>query len=150
MSEKNYEIERDGDVVIIRALGKTRAGLFTAATHALFELMGPNKHPDNDTENEHPFRLEADTSEDLLSQLLREGIRVSDEHRETCQELKLDLITDKQASGHFVGCAVTHFDQPIPASERHAVSISKNEETGNWEAVIRIGGADASPAPLSA
>lgn len=138
MAEHKYEISKENSQIHIKAFGKTRAGLFTCATHALFEAMGPVRHPDQVERNERGFAVEADTSEILLAKLLNEVLRVSATHQETCEELRLNLITDKKAEGAFVGCAVTHFDQPVIQAPHEAVSVKKNEETGEWEAVITI------------
>lgn len=138
MNSKNYDISREGDSIVIRAHGKTRAGLFTAATHALFDVMQPNHRSDEPERHQHDFSFEAKTPEILLSNLLNEGIRVSNTHLETCEELKLDLITDKQVNGHFVGCGVTHFDKPIVSTDHEKIVISKNAETGEWETTIHL------------
>jgi SHS2 domain-containing protein len=138
MAEHLYEISKENGQIHIKAFGKTRAGLFTSATHALFEAMGPVRHPDHVERSEHGFAVEADTPEVLLAKLLNEVLRVSATHQETCEELRLNLITDKKAEGAFVGCAITHFDQPVIQTPHEAVTVKKNEETGGWEAEITI------------
>jgi SHS2 domain-containing protein len=140
MAEHKYEISKDGGQIAIKAFGKTRAGLFTCATHALFEAMGPVRHPEHIDRNERGFSVTAESPEILLAKLLNEVLKVSAEHQETCEELRLNLITDKKVEGAFVGCAVTHFDQPVIKAPHEAVVVSKNEQTGEWEAEIRISG----------
>lgn len=138
MAEHKYEISKENGQIFIKAFGKTRAGLFTCATHALFQAMGPVRHPEHIDRNEHGFAVEADSAEVLLAKLLNEVLQVSAKHQETCEELRLNLITDKKAEGAFVGCAVTHFDQPVIQTPHEAVAVKKNEQTGEWEAEIRI------------
>lgn len=140
MAEHKYEISKENGQIYIKAFGKTRAGLFTCATHALFEAMGPVRHPENVERNEHGFSVEAESGEILLAKLLNEVLQVSAKHQQTCEELRLNLITDKKVEGAFVGCAITHFDQPIIQAPHEAVTVKKNEETGEWEAEIRITG----------
>lgn len=140
MADHKYEISKEDGQIRIKAFGKTRAGLFTCATHALFEAMGPVRHPENADRTEHGFSVEAETPEVLLAKLLNQVLEVSSKHQQTCEELRLNLITDKKAEGAFVGCAVTHFDQPVIDTPHEAVSVKKNEETGEWEAEIRVNG----------
>lgn len=138
MAEHKYEISKENGQIYIKAFGKTRAGLFTCATHALFEAMGPVRHPENVDRNEHGFAVEADDAEVLLAKLLNEALMVSAKHQETCEELRLNLITDKKVQGAFVGCAVTHFDQPVIQTPHEAVSVDRDMDTGEWVAEIRI------------
>ena len=126
----------DEGKVCIKARGKTRAGLFTSAMMGLFNAMKPNHHEDGGQKNERSFSVEADTPEALLVNMLNEAIAVSTAHGETCEELKLNLITDTKAEGQFVGCSVSHFEQPVSAATDHELEVRKNEETGDWEADI--------------
>lgn len=138
MAEYKYEVSKEDGQIHIKAFGKTRAGLFTCATHALFEAMSPVRHPENIDRSERGFAVEAESPEILLAKLLNEVLSVSAKHQETCEELRLNLITDKKAEGAFVGCAVTHFDRPVIEAPHEAVVVRKNEQTGEWEADIRI------------
>lgn len=133
-----YQIVHEGDHVVITAYGKTRAGLFTAAMHALFEAMEPARHPENDAQNERTFSVEAESPEILLAKMLDNAIQVADQNSETCQELRLNLITNTKVEGSFMGCAVTHFAKPVTGTADEGLTVKKNETTGEWEAVIRI------------
>lgn len=139
MTDKlKYQIEHEGDHVAIIAYGKTRAGLFTAAMHALFEAMEPARHPENDTQNQRTFSVEAESPEKLLAYMLDDAIQVADRNGETCEDLRLNLITNTKVEGSFMGCAVTHFAKPVIGTADEGIAVTKNEETGEWEAKIRI------------
>jgi SHS2 domain-containing protein len=136
-AEPRYEIvPMEEGKVCIKARGKTRAGLFTSAMMGLFNAMKPARQEGEVPKNERKFSIEAETPEVLLVRLLNEAIVVSTAHGESCEELKLDLITDTKAEGLFVGCSVTNFGQPIVAATDHNLEVRKNEETGDWEADI--------------
>jgi SHS2 domain-containing protein len=133
-AEPRYEIvPLEEGKVCIKARGKTRAGLFTSAMMGLFHTMQPVKPREDVQKNERPFSIEAETPEALLVRLLNEALVVSTAHNEA---LQLKLITDTKAEGSFVGCAVTHFGQPVVAATDHNLEVKKNEETGDWEADI--------------
>jgi len=138
MPDLKYTIEQEKAGLHIHAKGKTRAGLFTAASHALFEAMKPGKFVETAEQNQRDFKLEEETSEALLSKLMNEGIRIAGDHKEACQEIRLNLITDKKVEGSFVGCEVTHFDQPLEGGNASAISVAKDEMTGEWHADIKI------------
>lgn len=131
-----YEITQEDGRICVHAKGKTRAGLFTSAMHGLFAAMKPQHHEGEAPKNERSFSVEAESAEALLVKMLNEALEVSTERKETCDELKLSLITDKKVEGSFVGCEVTLFDQPIASATDHGLTVSKNEETGEWEATI--------------
>jgi len=61
---------------------------------------------------------------------------VADTHGETCEEVKFTLITDKKAEGAFTNCGQTTFSSPAVAIHGDKLNISKNDVTGEWEAVI--------------
>jgi SHS2 domain-containing protein len=137
-AEPRYEIVpmHEGKICI-KARGKTRAGLFTSAMMGLFNAMSPALHQGEDAiKNERKFSVEAETPESLLVRLLNEAIAVSTAHGESCEELKLDLITDTKAEGSFVGCSASSFGKPVAAATDHELKVRKNEETGDWEADI--------------
>ena len=137
--ERKYEISHEGDHVIIHAYGKTRAGLFTNATKALFEAVKPNVHEQHeDDKSQHVFTLEEESAEKLLARLMNEAILVASNQHEVCEDLKLSLITDTKAEGHFVGCRLIDMGHPVAAALEDGLSVSKNDETGEWEAVIRF------------
>jgi SHS2 domain-containing protein len=135
-SQPKFEIIPQGDGVCVKARGKTRAGLIASAMHGLFSAMKPVRPQEQAQKSEHPFAVEAATTEELLVRLLNEAIAVSREHGESCEELQFKLVTDTKAQGSFVGCAVTHFETPVAAAADRDLRVKKNEETGEWEAEI--------------
>lgn len=137
--ERNYTISHEGDHTIVHAYGKTRAGLFTNATKALFKAVRPNLHPqEEDEKSQHSFALEESTAEALLARLMNEAILVTANKQEVCEDLKLSLITDTKAEGHFVGCRLIDMEHPVSAAIEDGLRVFKNEETGEWEATIRF------------
>lgn len=135
-AEPRFEIIPQGDVICIKARGKTRAGLFSSAVKGLFVAMRPQRNDEEAQKSERPFAVKADSTESLLFKLLNEAIIVSTVHQETCEEIKLDLITDTNAEGQFVGCALTDFNQQIVGVSDQRLDVKKDEETGEWEATI--------------
>jgi SHS2 domain-containing protein len=138
MPDLRYTLEQEKGGIHIHAIGKTRAGLFTAASHALFEAMKPGKFVETAEQNQRDFHLQEATSEALLSKLMNEGLRVAKDYKEACQELRLNLITDTKLEGSFVGCEVTHFDHPVESSSASAISVAKDDMTGEWHADIKV------------
>ncbi|MBD3251584.1 hypothetical protein GF380_03995 [Candidatus Uhrbacteria bacterium] len=135
-SEAKFEIEEleDGKICVL-AKGKTRAGLFNSAMHGLFAAMKPEHHPEGKKEP-RTFSVSSDTPEALLVDMLNEALVLSTANREACEELKLDLITDKKAEGSFQGCEVTQFHRPILSALDHQLEIVKDPDTGEWSARI--------------
>ncbi|MFA5129369.1 MAG: archease [Patescibacteria group bacterium] len=138
MPDLKYQIDRHEGYTVIHAQGKTRPGLFTAVSHALFEAMQPGKFIEDAPQNQRSFSFEDESSEALLAKMVDEGIRVASDHKEACQELRLNLITDKKVEGSFMACEVTHFDSPLKESDKASISVKKDEATGEWQAEIRI------------
>jgi SHS2 domain-containing protein len=136
MSNPAYEFTEQEGKRCILARGRTRAGLFTSAMQGIFALMRPGRPAEHAEKVERPFAFEAESPEHLLARMMNEAIVVADTHGETCEEVKFTLITDKKAEGAFTNCGQTTFSSPAVAIHGDKLNISKNDVTGEWEAVI--------------
>ncbi|MBI4139210.1 archease [Candidatus Uhrbacteria bacterium] len=120
--------------VRVRARGSTRAGLLTAALKGMFVAAQP-RAAGNGNGRERSFHLTAEDASTLLADVLNEALSFSRTNQETYDDVRFDLITDKEAKGAFVGKAVSGFKTPIQAAKHHGLSVQKNAE-GLWEATI--------------
>ncbi len=135
-SRQPYEFTQQEGKRCILARGRTRAGLFTSAMQGVFALMRPGQIHEGTKRNERNFLFEAESPEHLLAGLMNEAISVADTHGETCEEIKFTLITDKKAVGSFTNCGHTTFEKPAVSIRGETLKITKNDVTGDWEAVI--------------
>lgn len=131
---QKYEIIPHTADMRIRALGSTRAGLLAAVLKGMFAAAMP-RAVENGKACERPFHMKADDFSALLIDVLNEAIFLSDTNHEYYDDIRFDLITDKEAKGSFVGKSAGSFETQIKAATHHDLEVKKNNQ-GQWEATV--------------
>lgn len=129
---KNYELIQEKGVVVAEVRAKSKPGLLVAATEALHEAMGAVS---SGKEVERPFRVDADDFLGLLSGLLKEILRQSNENNEAYEGIRFRLITATQAEGDLIGQSVERRQEAIGDIEVRTDELLKDEER-EWRATI--------------
>lgn len=129
---KNYELIQENEVVVAEVRAKSKPGLLVAATEALYEAMGAAS---SGKEIERPFRVDADDFLGLLSGLLKEILRQSNENHEAYEGIRFRLITATQAEGDLIGHSVEQLQKEIGDIEVRTDELQKDEER-EWRVTI--------------
>lgn len=115
-------------------MGSTRAGLLVAGLRGMFaaaeaetEIGAP--------QIERPFSIKAEDFTALMVEWLNQAIAASDEHNEAFDDVRFDLVTDKQAEGAFLGRKIKKTKTRVSAALKRGLDAVKNE-AGAWEATI--------------
>jgi SHS2 domain-containing protein len=130
----SFDLLSDGSEIKVKARGSTRAGLITAALKGMFALAEPKNVGDADG-HEVQFHVTAEDGSELLADVLNEALSSSENNQEIYDEVRFDLITDKEAKGAFIGKPVSGFGKRIKAAKHHGLKVEKNAE-GMWEATV--------------
>lgn len=116
----------------------TKAGLVGVALQGFAEAMGPQYAQDEETARitERPFKVEAEDFTALLAELLRESQRQSLAAKESYDEARLTLITDRKITGELLGRQVTGFHHKA-VKVRDGFAVQRNEHN-EWQTTITL------------
>jgi predicted acetyltransferase len=125
-----------GTDLLIKA--STKAGLVGAALQGFAEAMGPQYAQDEETARitERPFKVEAEDFSSLLTALLRESHRQALPAKESYDEARLALITDRKITGELLGRQVTGFHHKA-IKVREGFAVQRNEHN-EWQTTITL------------
>lgn len=133
-STQRFEILPQTADIRIKAMGATRAGLLIAAVKGMSAATGP-RLVEKSKLVERKFDVSSPDFPSLLVDVLNEAATLSDTNKETYEDVKFSLITDKQAQGFFIGRPVSGFATRIKAATHQELDVKKNE-LDQWEATI--------------
>jgi hypothetical protein len=130
----HFSVERDP--LRIKADGTTRAGLIVAGMQGYFAALGIEPPLEGQDMN-RPFELEAANAVELILAVLRAASGTASSNKEMYTDISFSLITDKKATGHFVGRAVPSLPALPPI---HGIDgeVLKDAD-GLWRATIALG-----------
>lgn len=127
---------KGGVDLLIKA--STKAGLVGAALQGFAEAMGPQYAQDEETARitERPFKVEAEDFSSLLAALLREAHHQAVPAKESYDEARLALITDRKVTGELLGRQVTGFHHKA-VKVRDGFAVQRNEHN-EWQTTITL------------
>lgn len=120
----------------VQAMGTTRAGLIVAALKGFFAAAEVS-YPLEGEDVMRPFQIEAESAPQLILAVLRAAAGEASAHQETFADISFSLITDKKATGSFVGRATPAF-QKLPAIRGIDGDVVKDAD-GVWRATVGLG-----------
>ncbi len=129
------QVEVLQDPLRIQAAGSTRAGLIVAALKGLFQSANV-EYPLEGDESTREFQIEAESAPQLILSVLRQAAALATEYGEMYAEVSFSLITDKKATGSFVGRALGS-KPTMPAITSIDGEIVKGDD-GMWRATIAL------------
>lgn len=131
---KSHEVSRDKNAVLVAATAGTRAGILTACLQGMFEGAKPSYS--GAEQNERPFANEGADFAALLAAVLEAAIASSVAHKEAYSDVQFTLITDKNATGSFIGRAAT-LGVALGKVSREGLAVEK-DDNGMWETAVAI------------
>lgn len=129
---KSFDVRDSGGKRTIHAKATTRAGLAVAALQGMTSIAG-GRTSELDEQIERPFAIEGATFNELLAALLDDASKHTAAHGEGYDDIMFTLITEKKATGSFVGRPTKGAKAPGKSSV--AGDVVRNE-AGEWEAVV--------------
>lgn len=138
---KKYDILPHVGDLRIRVISTTKAGFVSAALEGMFAAAGPKwQEPDEEKralkpESERPFKVEAESFDQLLVDFLNDAIHQASADHEAFVGVRLSFVTDRKIEGAYLGQPIRGFDTEIKAATRHDLKVQKNQ-LGYWEAML--------------
>lgn len=129
-----FTVERDP--LRIKADAATRAGLIVGSLKGYFAAAGA-EYPMEGEEVKHEFALDAEGGSQLILAVLRAAAGLASSNTEVYSDISFSLITDKKATGAFIGRPVASLPA-LPAIRGIDGEVVKDAD-GLWRAVIALG-----------
>lgn len=132
----NFEILSSAADVRIKAWGATRAGLLKSALQGMFAAAGAH-YVDGGAEQKRRFEIRGADFTALLTAVLNQALAVSAAQHEAYQDLSLELITESEIKGFFVGRPITEFKAQLKSVVAQELEIKRRDDE-KWEAVVKF------------
>lgn len=132
----NFEILSSAAEVRIKAWGATRAGLLKSALQGMFAAAGAH-YVDGSAEQKRHFEIKGADFTALLAAVLNQALAVSSAQHEAYQDLSLELITETEIKGFFVGRPITEFKTQLKSVAAQELEIKRRDDE-KWEANVKF------------
>src|SRR3990167_1848355 len=114
--------------------GKNRDELLNSALEGMFELAS-TRNLKNDEKVEREFSVTGNDFTEIFINVLSEALTNSDINKEAYNKIKFDELSDRKASGTFIGNSVDSFELVIKGVTYHDLEIG-NPKPDLWEATV--------------
>lgn len=132
----NFEILSSAADVRIKAWGATRAGLLKSALQGMFAAAQAH-YVDGGAEQKRHFEITGADFTALLAAVLNQALAVSSAQHEAYQDLSLELITETEIKGFFVGRPITEFKTQLKSVAAQELEIKRRDDE-KWEATVKF------------
>ena len=118
----------------ISVTGKSKEALLNSALQGMFELASP-RNLKSDEKVEVRFSVIGNDFTEIFINVLSEALTNSDINKEAYNKIKFDELSDRKASGTFIGNSVDSFELVIKGVTYHDLEIG-NPKPDLWEATV--------------